>query len=39
MWVFAQKSSADFARDQFVTQGKGRERIDVQDVPRVGAVK
>ena len=39
MWVFAQKSDADFAKALFAFHGEGRERIDIQDVPRVGDVK
>jgi hypothetical protein len=37
--VFSQESDADVARDLFVENAEGRERIDVQNVPRLGAVK
>jgi len=36
LWVFAQKSSEDYAKDLFHDEGDGRERIATTTIPRAG---
>ncbi len=39
MWVFEQQSAADFAKELFREGGKGRQRIDIQQVSRLGVAQ